>query len=95
MSIDFTWLDKQNGSETVTLTDVGFNKIERALNELRGKTGLYIDPYSDTRVSPDHAKLLWTLIISDCSEMTGELEGLGEMLRKSFEESRWILVLGD
>lgn len=95
MSIDFTWLDKQNGPDKVTLTDSSFKRIEKALNKLKEKTGLFVDPYSDTRISPDHAQLLQTLIIDSCSERTDELEALEDMLRKSAEKSWWILVEGD
>jgi hypothetical protein len=95
MSIEFTWLDKQNGPEKIALTDAGYNKIEKALGKLQEKTGLFIDPYSDTRVSPEHSQLLQRLLIDEHVDKADDLLHLRDMLRQSSENSWWILVVGD
>ena len=56
------------------------------------KTGIYIDPYSDTRISPEHAKLLANSIGNSKSSKIAKLVA---MLNKAGEKSKWIIVLGN
>jgi len=95
MSVDFTWLDKQSGIDKVSLSESDFEILAPALSVLKAKTGLQIDPYSDTRVGPSHASLLLEQIKSNHLDKGIQLYKLVEMLMNSVKKSRWILVIGD
>lgn len=94
MALDFIWLDSGN-SEKVSLSNGGYSLIYPAIEVLKAKTGIYIDQYSDTRRSPQHAALLLRNIKIKPADVTSELSALIKMLSTAGEKSWWILVQGD
>jgi len=74
-------------NELVVLNDDDFAKLSLAFTNLEKKSGVFIDPYADTRLSPDHAAILLSNIKSN--------KALMDMLKVSVSNSKWILVIGD
>lgn len=95
MSLEFGWLINENGSESIVLEDSSVEKLSHAFDELKSKTGLKIDWYGDTRISPGHARLLCEYICEQNLLKSKDLDRLYRVLEKAVKESRWILVVGD
>lgn len=94
MALDFIWLDSSN-SEKVSLLNGGYSLIYPAIEVLKAQTGIYVDHYSDTRLSPQHAALLVSNIKIKPADATSEFSALIKMLGTAGEKSWWILVQGD
>ncbi|KOC91623.1 hypothetical protein [Winslowiella iniecta] len=57
--IDFSYLSDKTGVEpSFIIKDAELNIFEEAFIYLKEKTGIYIDPYSKTRVYPSHQGIL-------------------------------------
>ncbi len=95
MSLELKWLDVKHSKEKILLNNSALLKIGTVLSELEKKSGLHIDPYSDIRLSPDHASLLLSLIKDNGLAELIDLQKLIEMLMTSVDKSWWILVIGD
>lgn len=94
MALDFIWLDSGDSGK-ISLSNGGYSFIYPAIEVLKAKTGIYIDQYSDTRLSPQHAALLVSNIKIKPADVTSELSALIKMLSTAGDKSWWILVQGD
>lgn len=95
MGLVITWLDCKGRTEVI-LDDEVMKIINPAVIELEAKTGIFLDPYSDTRISPDHAQILIKKIENlEYKNKNSILEKFIEILNTSVKNGRWILALGD
>ena len=90
----FVWLDDRGGSPVVQLDDDDWAKLDQELAFLKSKTGVFLYPYSDTRLAPDHARLLVDAIRS-AQHKGDNIEKLATMLDQSVAMDRWMLAVGD
>ena len=88
------WLDDRLGSPVVQLSDDDLSKLDQERAFLRSKTGVWLDPYSDTRLAPDHAKLLAGAIRS-AQHKGDSIEKLVRALDQCVTMDRWMLAVGD
>jgi Trm5-related predicted tRNA methylase len=95
MTIDVFWLDDSRQIELVKIKFSEYQKISHHVEELRKKTGVFIDPYGDTRLSPEHAHILRNLILGDQSLNKSMNSNLLEVLREAKLENRWLFFSGD
>lgn len=95
MSVIFTWLDGGDNSKKVFIDDDDYQLLNDAFTELESKSGVFVDQYSDTRLSPDHACILVKKISDLKTSPSSAILDLLEMLKSSVENSQWILILGD
>jgi hypothetical protein len=91
---DFVWLDERHGSPVTQLSDEHLSGLKEELAFLTLKTGYFLDPYSTTRLAPDHARLLSKAIKAN-RQNSKAIERFVEMLDESVRSDRWIMVLGD
>ncbi len=93
MSVEF--LIKNNGIE-VSINHRDFTLLEPAFQYLKFKTGLIIDEYSDGRISPAHAGLLYQYIFEKIdTSNSAELVSLMELLSRSYKQNLWVEYIGD
>jgi hypothetical protein len=92
--IGFVWLDERHGRCVTQLSDHDVSGLEQELLALRSATGVFLDPYSDTRLAPDHAKLLFKAIKAN-GPKSEAIERFAAMLDESARSHRWIVALGD
>jgi hypothetical protein len=52
------WLDDRYGDPLVHISHDDWPSLSHAIKILQAKTGIQLDPYSDTRIYPDHAQIL-------------------------------------
>ena len=90
----FVWLDDRRGIPVVQLSGDDWSKLDQELVFLRSKTGVWLDPYSDTRLAPEHAKLLVDAIRS-AQHKGDNIAKLVRALDQSVTMDRWILAIGD
>jgi hypothetical protein len=90
----FAWLDDRRRSPIVQLSDDDWSQLDQELVLLSSKTGVWLDPYSDTRLAPDHAKLLVDAIRS-AQHKGDNIEQLVRALDQSVTMDRWMLAMGD
>ncbi len=95
MGVEFSWITAEKDATKVILDDESFFIIRPALEELEKKTGVKIDPYSDTRISPDHASLLIKIIMSYYTNDNPKVNEFTNMLKTSSDNHWWILAVGD
>jgi hypothetical protein len=94
MGLDFAWLDDRSGRSDLSLSYEDWSRIRNELLFLKQKTGVWLDPYSNTRLSPDHARLLRDAL----QARTEKSEGVQELILKlddAVKQSRWMLIIGD
>ena len=92
--LDFVWLDARQSACIAQLNEHDVSELQQELFILRSKTGVHIDPYSDTRLAPDHARLLSEAIRSSGRE-SPNIQRFLEALDESVRSDRWILAVGD
>lgn len=92
--LDLVWLDDRRGSPVVQLSDHDLSELDQELVFLRSKTGVWLDPYSDTRLAPDHAKILVDAIRS-AQHKGDNIEKLVRALDQCVTMDRWMLAIGD
>jgi hypothetical protein len=92
--MDFVWLDDRHGSPVVQLNDDDWSELDQELAFLSSKTGVWLDPYSTTRLAPDHAKLLVDAIRS-AQHKSDNIGNLVSALDQSVATDRWMLAIGD
>ena len=94
MSLDFKLAD-QSSSEGVSLSFSDYQKLEPSLNRLNAITGVTIDPYKNTRVHPQHSRVLQESIDMLCATGSDEIKRLSLLLAKAYLENLWIVAQGD
>lgn len=92
--IDLFWLDDRHGSPIFHISDSDWSELRQELVLLRSKTGVWLDPYVDTRLAPGHAKILVDAIRS-ARHKGGNIEKLASALDESVRLDRWMLAIGD
>ena len=92
--VDFVWLDERHGSWVAQLSDDELSGLKQELVFLELKTGYFLDPYSNTRLAPDHARLLSDAIKANRPKSKA-IERFVTMLDESVLSDRWIMVVGD
>jgi hypothetical protein len=90
----FVWLEDRSAGTVAKLDFSDWSELHEALALLKSKTGVWLDPYSDTRIAPDHAKLLVRAIRSK-PYMNRSIETLARTLDESVSSNRWLLAIGD
>lgn len=95
MTIDVFWLDDSRQIELVKIKFSEYQKISHHVEELRKRTGVFVDPYGDTRLSPEHADILRNLILGDQSVNKSMNPSFMKVLHEAKLENRWLLFSGD
>ena len=92
MSIDF-----QNDKEIVSLSSKDFNILYPVFNILNKKTGIMIDEYSDSLLSPNHTKMLLDLISNNINKklLSVNMLQLLKLFDKAIQTNTWIKIIGE
>jgi hypothetical protein len=92
MGIDF-----QADQEMVTLSNKDFAVFYHVFDRLNTKTGVMIDEYSDTLLSPDHTKILLDLIQNsvDTKILSESMLQLLNLFQKAVHTNTWIKIIGE
>ncbi len=80
MGSDFSWLGANKGIVEVTRDETSLSSVKPAFRELQRCTGVNIDPYGDSRISPDHARLLIKSIAATDTASNPDVRAFVEML---------------
>ena len=94
MGIDFYWLDERGQADAslVTLSGPCETEFLRAADQARHSTGLFIDPYGTTRLSPDHGKLVLAYLER---EACPSCKDVITILKKAVGNNLWLILEGD
>ena len=95
MSISYNYMDAAKDEPDQILVFHDWELIEPALVALKAKSGVEIDPCSDTRFSDDQAVLLSQLIERLAKEHSIGVSNLSQILSESGKTGRWLLFVGD
>jgi hypothetical protein len=90
----FVWLEDRHSSPVVQLDFEDWTELRQEVAFLESKTGVYLDPYSDTRLAPDHAKLLMDAIRAR-PQRGDNIQKLVELLDQCVTTDRWMIAVGD
>lgn len=94
MGLEFYWLGEQKKTPRVTLNNRDTEAVFQAFENLKDRTGVFVDPYADTRIAPAHAKILY-----DCIEKTNAdsdaIRRLLDLLDEAVKSGEWIIAIGD
>ena len=92
MGIDF-----KKDKEVVNLSSKEFNILYPAFDLLNKKTGVMIDEYSDSLLSPDHTKILLDLISNNNNKklLSVNLLQLIKLFEKAVQTNTWIKIIGE
>ena len=92
MGIDF-----QNNNKIVSISINDFNILYPVFHILNAKTGIMVDEYSDSLLSPEHTKILLDLISNniDNKSLSDNLLKLLNLFEKSIESNTWIKIVGE
>jgi len=90
-------VDFQNDKETVSLSSKDFNILYPVFNILNKKTGIIIDEYSDSLLSPDHAKILLDSIQNNIEQglLSANTSQLLKLFQQAIQTNAWIKIIGD
>lgn len=94
MGLDFNWLEDRHGPSLLTLEFEQIQAIQPALEALESRTGLCVDPYSDTRISNDHAKILADEIVKLKPENPMVLRFV-DLLNAAVQKQEWLYSASD
>lgn len=94
MGLEYNWTDAKPDEHDNSLPYEDWEIIEPAIETLETKTGVFIDPYSDTRLSDDHAVLLYELIIQNVANPSARILELCNVLQESKKSGRWLFFIG-
>lgn len=95
MSVDFYWKHQKNNGRVASLNDRDFARLGTAIDALRAKTGLAVDPYANSRISPDHSQILLESLNKADISNNPDLVNFKVMLEESVTNDWWIFVAGD
>jgi len=95
MGIDLCYLDDQK-EVLVTLDESALTKLEPAFKLLQAKSGVYVDPYGTTRISPDHAKIILSEIEKFAeASLSTRIRKTRSVLEHAKNNNDWLIALGD
>lgn len=80
-----------NEKFTITLKRQDIKKLEKVFTVLEKKSGLIIDPYGKSKISPDHSKILLEGIFAQKVDFPEFVR----ILKYSVKNSEWIHTDGD
>ena len=93
--IEMYWLDENQVKKVIYTIQIDeFKQLNPSLDKLKMKTGIYIDPYGTTRVSPEHLKLLISDLTSKKSVILKNLKFMN-ILNEALIQNKWIIFEGD
>jgi len=94
MALEFKW---DGGKSKAVLLDVEYEEwesIESTLELFQEQTGLWLDPYSDTNISPKNAKILASMLEQIQKPKTA-VRKLTSILLQAHRLDRWLVAIGD
>lgn len=94
MGLEFYRLGEQKPSPRVTLEFRDYEAIRRAFEDLKDRTGVFVDPYADTRIAPEHAKILYDGIENEKAD-SDAIRRLLNLLDEAVKSGEWIIAIGD
>lgn len=96
MGLDFTWIDNKTSKPTISLSQTDFLKLVPYFNILDEKSGVLIDGYTDIKLSPEHANILYD-IINNSKDLrnNNNIENLINMLMYAKDYNQWINITGE
>lgn len=94
MGLDFHWVGEQKQPPRVTLNDRDIEAILRAFENLKDRTGVFVDSYADTRIAPEHAKILYEGI-ENIKADSDTIRRLLNLLDEAVKSGEWIIAVGD
>lgn len=83
----------KNSSNKKIFINPDDNNINAAIEHLKSKTGIYIDPYGDTKLYPSHQKIIVSFLTNH-SNVNLHIDLL-DYLKKSIELDETIYCKGD
>ena len=92
-NLDVSWLNDR-GNVLLTLNTVDQGILELAGTELTEKSGVRIDPYGTTRISPAHARILADSLDS-ASAGASTIAEFQSLLHDAVQTDRWLVLEGD
>ena len=96
MSLDVHWLAEDGDPDRLAALEGDLLAgIEPAVLELRRRTAVYLDECGDTRLAPNHAKLLATEIRGLGPAVAARAAPFLAVLDRAAAEGRWLLFSGD
>jgi len=95
LAIELYWIGDQDKRELMSISNETWRHLSKPIGYLKKKTGIWIDPHSDTRLSPDGATLLLEAINSAGTSYANDHRDLLKLLELSAKEDQWILFVGD
>ena len=96
MGLDFYWLDDRKKEELLLTLDEGLLAVSQdAFTRLWEETGIYVDPYSDTRISSTHAKIIFETLNLSGDSKHNALCKFRKILKEASENEKTIFAVGD
>jgi hypothetical protein len=85
--------DKNMKNCLVEISRSDFLLLEESICALKEKTGVYIDPYGDTKLYPDHGKILLSLM--DSKKTNDNVRRLLNIIQESIDKDELLFFIGD
>lgn len=88
--VDVEYLTREQGKPRFAIQN--FALFAEGFNHLRAKTGVFIDPYGDSRLYPDHQRLLaafWH------KSKEPEIQAFLAYMTQSIQDDYTLLFIGD
>lgn len=95
MSVEVVLLGLIDKGDKIYLELDDFEVLSDVVDEFHSKTGIYLDPYTDVKISPDHAGLLLSLLDEFFDFIPSQLVALRNLLKISFSNSLWVSIVGE
>ena len=96
MGIEFKYINRKD-EVLISLSDNDFNILFPYFEKLNNKVGIFIDEYSDSKLSPEHIKILLNFLKKDIKHLTKypNIKNLIDLLIRASANKKWIEVIGD
>lgn len=96
MGIEFKYLSKKS-EPSIVLSNNEFNKLFPFFDQLNRQVGVFIDEYSDSKLSPSHIKILLDFLEKETNFSTesSNIKNLIQLFKKASKDSEWIQIIGD
>jgi hypothetical protein len=78
-----------------TITDELYTTLTLPFTTLEEKTGIFIDPYGDARLSHHHAALLLKIINDEISNKHAAVTAFTNFLEQMIREQTDVMLIGD
>ena len=96
MGVEFKYLSRED-EDMISLSDNDFNILFPYFEKLNNKVGIFINEYSDSKLSPDHIKILLNFLKKDIKHLTKypNIKNLIDLLIRASANKIWIEITGD